>query len=162
MTFHAAFFYDADAMTRKRLQLMIGGIIILSGIAGLIVYSFNQSLVYDHSVAEYLADNNLHHANCRIYGKVKPDSVVRLASGIGVSFVVTDGEQSVPVAFAKEVPDTFKENGDVVVEGILDASGVFRAHNLLAKCPSKYEKEGVEGQPPEAGAGSSGYSGSGS
>jgi len=149
-------------MTRKKLQFVIGGIIILGGIAGLIVYSFNQSLVYDHSVAEYLADRSLHHANCRIYGKVKPESVVRLASGIGVSFLVTDGKQSVPVSFAKEVPDTFKENSDVVVEGKLDGGGVFRAHNLLAKCPSKYEKEGVEPQPAQAVSGTSGSSSSGS
>jgi cytochrome c-type biogenesis protein CcmE len=148
-------------MTRKRLQLMIGGFIILGGIGGLIVYSFNQSLVYDHSVAEYLADKSLQHTNSRIYGKVKPDSVVRPSTGVGVSFAVTDGERSVPVVFAREVPDTFKENGDVVVEGTMSRDGVFKAHNLLAKCPSKYEKEGMEGQPqaggtaaPRAGSGS--------
>jgi len=132
-------------MTRKKLQVVVGGIIILSGIAGLIVYSFNQSLVYDHSVAEYLADRSLQHTNCRIFGKVKTNSVVRTDGVLGVSFEVTDGLRSVPVVFAKEVPDTFKENGDVVVEGRLDSQGVFRAHNLLAKCPSKYEKEGVRG-----------------
>ena len=131
-------------MGRKRIQLTIGGIIILGGIASLIVYSFNQSLVYDHSVAEYLADTSLQRTNCRIYGKVKPDSVVRSGNAIGVQFAVTDGVRSIPVFFSKEVPDTFKENGDVVVEGRQDASGVFRAHSLLAKCPSKYEKEGVE------------------
>jgi cytochrome c-type biogenesis protein CcmE len=127
-------------MQRKKLQLVIGGIIILGGIGGLIVYSFNQSLVYDHSVSEYLADGSLRTSNCRIYGKVKPDTVVRSRDGIGVSFAVTDGSLSVPVMYAKEVPDTFKENGDVVVEGSLDPNGIFRAHTLLAKCPSKYEK----------------------
>jgi len=136
-------------MDRKRAQLVIGGIIILGGIAGLIVYSFNQSLVYDHSVSEFLSDASLRRANCRIYGKVKPDSVVRAVDRIGVSFAVTDGTQSVPVQYGKEVPDTFKENGDVVVEGKLDPEGVFRAHNLLAKCPSKYESEGYANGPPE-------------
>ena len=136
-------------MPRKRLQLLVGGIIILGGIGGLIVYSFNQSLVYDHSVQEYLADPALKTANCRIYGKVKEGSIVRLPDGIGVSFAVTDGAQWVPVVYGREVPDTFKENGDVVVEGTLDAQGVFQAHNLLAKCPSKYEAEGV-GQQADA------------
>ena len=135
-------------MSRRRLQVIIGGIIILGGIGGLIVYSFNQSLVYDHSVSEFLGDVSLRTSNCRIYGKVKPDSVVRASSGLGVSFDVTDGRQSVPVVYAKEIPDTFKENGDVVVEGKLDASGRFQAHHLLAKCPSKYESEGMEAQAP--------------
>lgn len=133
-------------MSRKRLQLIVGGFIILGGIGGLIVYSFTQNLVYDHSVDEYLSNPALHHTNCRIYGKVKPDSVVRADGGIGVAFAVTDGIRDVPVVFAREVPDTFKENGDVVVEGRLDTSGVFQARTLLAKCPSKYEKEGMEGE----------------
>ena len=131
-------------MQRKRLQVIVGGIIILGGIGGLIVYSFNQNLVYDHSVAEYLADPTLQSSNCRIYGKVAADSVTRRVDGLGVSFAVTDGQQSVPVVYSREIPDTFKENGDVVVEGTLDADGVFHAHNLLAKCPSKYEGEGME------------------
>lgn len=141
---------------RKRLQLIFGGIIILSGLAGLIVYSFNQNLVYDHSVSEYLADPGLRGSNCRIYGKVQEATIVREADGIGLSFAVTDGSRSVPVVFGREVPDTFKENGDVVVEGALDAQGVFQAHQLLAKCPSKYEAEGVQGHPAGEGYGSSG------
>ncbi|HET9480214.1 MAG TPA: cytochrome c maturation protein CcmE [Candidatus Polarisedimenticolia bacterium] len=148
-------------MPRKRLQLIVGGIIILGGIGGLIVYSFNQSLVYDHSVAEFLASRSLQSTNCRIYGKVKADSVVQASDGIGVSFEVTDGAQSIPVEYGREVPDTFKENGDVVVEGRLDSQGVFRAHNLLAKCPSKYEEEGVE-HPGESQAGAAGYPATGS
>ncbi|HKY33623.1 MAG TPA: cytochrome c maturation protein CcmE [Candidatus Polarisedimenticolia bacterium] len=147
-------------MARKRLQLIIGGIIILGGIGGLIVYSFNQSMVYDHSVAEFLGDPVLRTSHCRIYGKVKADSILRSPDGIGVSFAVTDGSRWVPVVYGREVPDTFKENGDVVVEGRLDGKGVFQARNLLAKCPSKYEGEGTEhpaeaeGGPP-AGAGDS-------
>ena len=147
-------------MSRKRLQVIVGGIIILGGIGALIVYSFNQSLVYDHSVSEYLSSPDLRTTNCRIYGKVKQDSVVRQPDGIGVAFAVTDGSLSVPVVFTKEVPDTFKETGDVVVEGTMDAAGVFRAHSLLAKCPSKYEKEGLE-HPADIPRGEKGgYSGS--
>lgn len=130
-------------MTRRRLQVFIGGVIILGGIASLIIYSFNQNLVYDHSVTEFLADPGLQRSHCRIYGKVQADTVVRAESGIGVSFAVTDGVRSVPVHYAREVPDTFKENGDVVVEGRIGDDGVFHARNLLAKCPSKYESEGV-------------------
>ena len=131
-------------MPKKRLRFVIGGTLILGGIGGLIVYSFNQSLVYDHSVSEYLESPSLRASHCRIYGKVKPNSVARHRDGIGVSFAVTDGVLSIPVTYSKEVPDTFKEDGDVVVEGKLDGAGVFQASNLLAKCPSKYEGEGVQ------------------
>src|SRR5262245_23689824 len=146
-------------MPKKKLRFLIGGTLILGGIGGLIVYSFNQSLVYDHSVSEYLASPSLRASHCRIYGKVKPNSVARHRDGIGVSFAVTDGTLSIPVRYAKEVPDTFKEDGDVVVEGRLDGEGVFQAANLLAKCPSKYEGEGVRQGGGESAAGT-GYPGS--
>ena len=142
-------------MGRRRQKLILGGIIILTGIGALIVYSFNQSLVYDHSVAEFLADPALQRSNCRIYGKVAAASVVRETGGIGLRFAVTDGERSVPVAYAREVPDTFKEEGDVVVEGMLNAEGVFVAHHLLAKCPSKYEKEASTAGRPYGSTGAS-------
>ena len=102
-------------MRRQRQKLILGGIIILSGLGALIVYSFNQSLVYDHSVAEFMGNPGLQRSNCRIYGKVAAASVVREPGGIGVRFTVTDGTHSVPVIYAREVPDTFKEEGDVVV-----------------------------------------------
>ncbi|HET6371833.1 MAG TPA: cytochrome c maturation protein CcmE [Candidatus Polarisedimenticolia bacterium] len=141
-------------MDRRRVRLIIGGIVILGGISGLIVYSFNQSLVYDHSVSEYMADPSLRHTNCRIYGKVGADTVVRANDRLGISFDVTDGQLSVPVHFAKEIPDTFKEGGDVVVEGRMGPDGVFQARTLLAKCPSKYESEGLEGRASTPGSAS--------
>ena len=45
------------------------------------------------------------------------------------------------MAYAKETPDTFVDGSEVVVEGSLGADGVFVAHTLLAKCPSKYEAQ---------------------
>ena len=42
-------------------------------------------------------------------------------------------------------PDTFTDGVDIVVEGRLDANGVFQATTLLAKCASRYEN--APGQP---------------
>jgi cytochrome c-type biogenesis protein CcmE len=39
------------------------------------------------------------------------------------------------------VPDIFKDNVEVVVEGVYDRDGVFAADTLLAKCPSKFESK---------------------
>ncbi len=52
---------------------------------------------------------------------------------------------SMKVKYNGIVPDTFKEDSEVVVEGAWDsASGEFEASVLLAKCPSKYESRGDE------------------
>lgn len=47
--------------------------------------------------------------------------------------------QLVTVRFNGIVPDTFKEDNEVIVTGKLGEDGTFQATDLLAKCPSKYE-----------------------
>ncbi|MBI2830604.1 MAG: cytochrome c maturation protein CcmE, partial [Chloroflexi bacterium] len=37
-----------------------------------------------------------------------------------------------------DIPDTFKPGAEIVIEGTLDASGVFQARKLMPKCPSRY------------------------
>jgi cytochrome c-type biogenesis protein CcmE len=48
---------------------------------------------------------------------------------------------TVTVRYEGVVPDTFKDDAEVIVTGTLGSDGVFQASDLLAKCPSKYEAE---------------------
>ena len=66
--------------------------------------------------------------------------------------MTSGGDTSLPVVYSGVVPDAFKQNADVVVEGSLTRAGTFEADSLLVKCPSKYEaapedqvKEGGDG-----------------
>ncbi len=60
--------------------------------------------------------------------------------------------QKVVVTYEGTVPDTFKDNAEVIVTGQLDADGVFRGEELTAKCPSKYEaaEQGMAQMPQQA------------
>ena len=51
------------------------------------------------------------------------------------------GSGTITVRFRKGLPDTFRDEAEVVVEGAMGADGNVEAHTLLAKCPSKYEVE---------------------
>ena len=54
-------------------------------------------------------------------------------------------KQIIPVVYQGIIPDTFKDDSEVVVEGAYDSSEeLFHATVLLAKCPSKYEAIGEE------------------
>lgn len=132
-------------MGRKGIQLTIGLAVIAAGLVTLAGVSFKQNLVYYMTVSEFLdSGGNLPPQGFRVNGRVVPGSVVRAQEGIGVTFAITDGARTMPVAYAKELPDTFKGGSEVVVEGRVGANGVFEASYLLAKCPSKYEKRGAE------------------
>jgi cytochrome c-type biogenesis protein CcmE len=130
-------------MGRKGIQLTVGFVIIAGGMLALAAVSFKQNLVYYMTVSEYLdRKGSLPPQGFRVNGKVAKGSIVRAAEGVGVTFAVTDGTRSMPVVYARELPDTFKEGAEVVVEGTADEAGAFHARTLLAKCPSKYEKLG--------------------
>ena len=47
--------------------------------------------------------------------------------------------KTVTVRYRGVVPDTFKDDAQVIVTGALENDGIFHAKELLAKCPSKYE-----------------------
>ncbi|MEQ8274518.1 MAG: cytochrome c maturation protein CcmE [Deltaproteobacteria bacterium] len=47
--------------------------------------------------------------------------------------------KTITVRYTGVVPDTFKDDAEVIVTGSLARDGVFEAQELLAKCPSKYE-----------------------
>lgn len=74
----------------------------------------------------------------RLGGMVVDHSIRRLADGVTMRFIVTDGVATVPVAFRGIAPDLFREKSGVVAEGAFNADGSFTASNLLAKHDEKY------------------------
>lgn len=50
-------------------------------------------------------------------------------------------DKSIRVRYNGVVPDTFKDDAEVIVTGTLGQDGTFIAKDLLAKCPSKYEAQ---------------------
>ena len=73
----------------------------------------------------------------RIGGLVKDGSVVR-GENKSISFVITDSNKEVRVAYVGQVPDLFREGQGVVAEGVLVGPGQFRADSVLAKHDEKY------------------------
>ncbi len=117
--------------------LLIAGFVILFGVGlrGSLVYYLTVGEFFDRQGKSDLGEN------FRINGNVVSGSIRKTPGILGARFVMTDGARSLPVAYAKETPDTFVDGSEVVVEGSLGADGVFVAHTLLAKCPSKYEAQ---------------------
>ena len=85
----------------------------------------------------------------RVGGLVAENSVSK--AGTIVSFVVTDGQNSVPVRFDGILPDLFREGQGVIAEGRLEAGGSFIADNVLAKHDENYIPKELEGVMKEKG-----------
>lgn len=53
--------------------------------------------------------------------------------------MLSGSDNEIQVQYHGSIPDNFVEEGEVVVEGRLDTSGIFQADMLMTKCESKYK-----------------------
>lgn len=126
-------------MTRKRrrLYLVLGGVATLGVVSALVLNAMSDSLVFFYSPTE-LYDKHVPNGRLvRIGGLVAAGSVEH-ESGGRIAFKVTDGKETIPVAFGGALPDLFREGQGVVVEGALTKDGTFRAAEVLAKHDENY------------------------
>jgi cytochrome c-type biogenesis protein CcmE len=126
-------------MTRRqrRLVLIGSGLAVLALAAALVLSALKDSIVFFNSPTDVVEKHVMPGTRIRLGGLVVAGSVVRNAN-LAVQFQVTDGSQTVPVAYQGLLPDLFREGQGVVTEGALDQGGVFRADTVLAKHDENY------------------------
>ena len=123
-------------------KFLISGLIIFLAISYLGYMGFASSATYYYTVSELIEqEGSIHGENVRVNGQIAPGTVEQESGGLTLRFTIIDAEKSLPVVYQGVVPDTFKVGNDVVVEGQLNSGGIFQAHTLMPKCPSKYVPE---------------------
>jgi len=130
----------AQRISRK---IVITIILLVAGFAILFSVGLKGSLVYYLTVSEYMDPGRRTDLgdHFRVNGNVLSGSIKKHEGAPGARFILTDGRSQLPVVYNREVPDTFVDGSEAVVEGSLGADGTFVAVTLLAKCPSKYEAQ---------------------
>jgi cytochrome c-type biogenesis protein CcmE len=126
-------------MTRRQRRLTLIGAAgaVLALAAGLVLYALNDQIVFFFSPSDVLAQEIAPGARIRLGGLVAEGSVQHSGDG-GVSFVVTDTANTVPVRYRGILPDLFREGQGVVTEGSFDGQGHFQADSVLAKHDETY------------------------
>ncbi len=128
---------------RKRLAILVAGLVALGGATAMVLAAFRDSLVFFYSPSELVAKPGLADGRIRIGGLVENQTVVH-EDGSHMSFRVTDGKTDIAVNYDGMLPDLFREGQGVVAEGRIQ-DGVFVANTILAKHDEKY-------MPPEVAA----------
>ncbi len=132
----------------RKVKFIVSGAVIIATMVFLFIVGLSKqgSFVYYLTVGEYIEKGATKGDNFRINGIVLDGSIQRDALGQKVIFKITDREMKpaisphlLTISFQGSVPDTFTDGADIVVEGAMSPEGIFEAHTLLAKCPSKYE-----------------------
>ena len=127
----------------KRALAIVAGLAALGIASTLVLNAFQSNLVFFFSPTQVAANEAPRERSFRIGGLVEQGSLQREPQGLSVRFIVTDLAHRIPVSYTGLLPDLFKEGKGVVAQGRLDADGVFRADQVLAKHDENY-------MPPEA------------
>ncbi|NDV18041.1 cytochrome c maturation protein CcmE [Pseudodesulfovibrio sp. JC047] len=122
--------------------------LFLGGLGYLIFSGLTEDSVYFLNVSEALAEDRTQIGQARLFGKVAPSNLEIVEGKLGANFDLIDKLEhgkSLRVQFKGALPDTFKEDAEVIVEGTFSNDGeVFIARTLVTKCPSKYEEQSKE------------------
>lgn len=135
-------------MKAKHQRLALIGFALVALIAAglLAAWALRNQANYFYLPEQMRADPPVVGQAVRLGGMVQQGSVRTLADGVTIVFTVTgQGPAQVPVRFAGIVPSLFEEGSGVVAEGALQADGIFRADNLLAKHDENYVPRELEG-----------------
>ena len=127
----------------QRLVLVAAAVIAVLVAVLLAMWGLKERASYFYTPAEIAAGKAARGQAVRLGGMVERGSVRRMADGVTIRFVVTDGQARTPVLYRGIVPDLFREGSGAVAEGRLE-NGTFVADTILAKHDERY-------MPPELG-----------
>jgi len=128
---------------QKRFVFIAVGVVAVSMAVGLVLYALRGNVNLYFTPTQVFNNEAPHGRTFRIGGLVEEGSVKREKDGLTVNFVITDTHRSIPVVYKGILPDLFKEGKGVVAQGRVEADGVMRADEVLAKHDENY-------MPPEA------------
>ncbi len=149
-----------------RSKFLIGGLLILAAVVYLIVSSTQANAEYFMTVDELAAKGqSVMGRNLRVSGAVIGDTIRYDPQTLTLTFEVANvpGDQKevdaqgglaavlhaavtdphrtrLKVVYTGPKPDLLKNEAQAIMTGRLGADGVFRADELLLKCPTKYQE----------------------
>ncbi len=126
-------------MNNTQKKVLIGALVMMGAISYLIYAGIKETSVYYLTVSEASMMNSRPGEDFKMEGKVQSGSIEIAEDSLGAEFVITDSKKTVRIKYSGTLPDMFKDEADVVVQGGFDSSGLFLAHTLLTSCPSRYE-----------------------
>ena len=127
----------------KRFVFIAVALAAVAVAVGLVLYALRGNVNLYFTPTQVFNNEAPKGRSFRIGGLVEKGSLKREKDGLTVNFVITDTHKSIPVVYTGILPDLFKEGKGVVAQGEVQANGVMRAEEVLAKHDENY-------MPPEA------------
>jgi cytochrome c-type biogenesis protein CcmE len=136
--------------TSKYLRFGAAITLIVLSLAYLAYTGVQESKSYYVTIKELRGmGDEVYRRNLRVAGNVQPGSIHQ--SGTNADFVLVENGDTLHVIYkgSEPPPDTFKDNAQALAMGTYSRDGVFHAHELQAKCASKYAPQQQQGSPAQ-------------
>ena len=121
---------------KRRVQVIVLAVVALAISTALIGYAMRDGINFFRSPTQVTEAPPAPTETFRLGGLVEEGTLVR-GQGETVTFNVTDGGESVKVAYTGVLPDLFAENQGMIGTGKY-IDGVFQATEILAKHDESY------------------------
>ena len=128
-------------MTHRYIKIGVTSVVLVLAFAGLLWSTLREGTEYYKHVDEVMTEPQAWEGRpLQLHGFVVRDSILRKRDSLDYTFKVQNKGSVVDVTYTGIVPDTFKDDAEIVLKGRLSRDGFHVDPNgILAKCPSKYE-----------------------
>ena len=128
-------------MNSKTIKILATAIVLVGALGGLMYTSLAEGTEYYKHVEEVMVDPAAWHGKkLQLHGYVVEKSIMRRPDTLDYIFRIQSKGHVVNARYTGIVPDTFKDNSEVVIKGYLGPDGfAVEPGGVMAKCPSKYE-----------------------
>jgi cytochrome c-type biogenesis protein CcmE len=130
-------------MTNKVAKITLTAVVLVSALGGLLWYSLQGDAAYYKHVDEVMASPaQWHGKSLQLHGYVVKGTWKQKPNTLEYQFKVENKGAVVHASYTGVLPDTFKDEAEVVLKGRLvdDANFQVAPNGVMAKCPSKYEE----------------------
>ncbi len=134
-----------NSARKRKFLVLLSSLVVLSMAAGLVLYALRQNISLFYTPTQVVEGQAPLQRAIRVGGMVEKGSFVRAKKGLNVEFKITDFTKTITVSHTGILPDLFREEQGVVVEGQLLDNRHFQATRVLAKHDVNY-------MPPEVKA----------
>jgi cytochrome c-type biogenesis protein CcmE len=128
-------------MSQKAAKIGLTCVVLVLAFGGLLYSTLSEGTEYYKHVDEVMANPDAWQGkNLQLHGFVQGEPG-RKRESLDWSFYVQNNGKVVRAYYTGIVPDTFKADSEVVLNGRLAADGTFQVakDGVMAKCPSKYD-----------------------
>jgi cytochrome c-type biogenesis protein CcmE len=136
-------------MAQKSVKIGLTVLILGGALVALLWSTLSEGTEYYKHVDEVMANPaQWEGKRLQLHGYVVRDSILRKRDSLDYRFEIQSKGKVIRAVYTGIVPDTFKDDAEVVLKGRLTRDGFHVDPNgVMAKCPSKYEAKGGSGSP---------------